>query len=274
MKIKLLENINMKKTKYVLPSMVTSCSLLFSFLAVVSAFDGFFEKACFYLIMAAFADAIDGRVARYTNSQSVFGAAYDSIADVVSFGAAPALILYSWVLKELGSLGAIISFLYLLGVALRLAKFDTMPPVKDLTSEQKKERRLYFFGLPCPAAAVTLIGWLWFVQSIGFEKFSYVLHIFVAIITTAITLYLAAMMLSNIKFRSLKDSDGEGHFSYLYIILFLLMILLLFTVPQKMTFIGMMTYSATGPVLLFVNYLNKDKEKQKLAAENSNELSK
>ncbi len=106
----LLENIDMKKSKYVLPSLFTSASLLFAFLAIISAFQGRFVSCAVYMLLAAFADAFDGKVARYTHTQTDFGAALDSLADVVSFGATPALVMYFWSLHKLGPIGAAIAF--------------------------------------------------------------------------------------------------------------------------------------------------------------------
>ncbi|WP_204206962.1 CDP-alcohol phosphatidyltransferase family protein, partial [Francisella tularensis] len=159
----LLENIDMKKSKYILPSLFTSASLLFAFLAIIAAFNGNFVSSAVYMLLAGFADAFDGRVARYTHTQTEFGAALDSLADVVSFGATPALVMYFWSLHNIGALGAAISFLYLLAVALRLAKFDTMP-AGDNSEENIIERRLYFYGMPCPAGAVTISGLIWMGQ--------------------------------------------------------------------------------------------------------------
>jgi CDP-diacylglycerol--serine O-phosphatidyltransferase len=239
----LLENIDMKKSKYILPSLFTSASLLFAFLAIISAFQGNFVSCAVYMLLSGFADAFDGRVARYTHTQTEFGAALDSLADVVSFGATPALVMYFWSLHHIGSIGAAISFLYLLAVALRLAKFDTMP-IKDTSEKGIRERRLYFYGLPCPAGAVTISGLIWLGQKTFVGDYS-----FITVILTAFTaLYLAFMMVSDIKFRSFKDSDGQGNISKLYVICFILIILMLFTMPEKLLYLIMIGYALSGPI--------------------------
>ncbi|AJI47047.1 phosphatidylcholine/phosphatidylserine synthase [Francisella philomiragia] len=242
----LLENIDMKKSKYILPSLFTSASLLFAFLAIIAAFQGNFISSAVYMLLAGFADAFDGRVARYTHTQTEFGAALDSLADVVSFGATPALVMYFWSLHNLGALGAAIAFLYLLAVALRLAKFDTML-ASDNSEESMLERRLYFYGMPCPAGAVTISGLIWMGQRflVGDSTF---LSIVVVVLTAFTALYLAFMMVSDIKFRSFKDSDGKGNISKLYVICFILIILMLFTMPDKLLYFIMIGYALSGPV--------------------------
>jgi len=253
----LLENIDMKKSKYILPSLFTSASLLFSFLAIIAAFQGGFVSSAVYMLLAGFADAFDGRVARYTHTQTDFGAALDSLADVVSFGATPALVMYFWSLHYIGAIGAAISFLYLLAVALRLAKFDTMP-AKDLSEQDILDRRMYFYGLPCPAGAVTISGLVWMGQRylVGESTFS---AIVVVLLTASTALYLAFMMVSDVKFRSFKDSDGKGNISKLYVICFILIILMLFTMPEKLLYIIMLGYILSGPMSHY-NYKQKMKK--------------
>ena len=239
----IFDRIDMQKAKYVLPSLFTSASLMFSFLAIVSAFHSNFTYSAVYMLLSGFADAFDGRVARLTDTQTEFGAALDSLADVVSFGATPALVLYCWSLESLGHIGAGISFLYLLSVALRLAKFDTQPPLKDITEEQKIERKLYFYGLPCPAAAVTISGLVW----MGDTYFAN-LEILKIILSLFLVIYLATMMISDVKFRSFKDSDGKGNTSRLFILSFVLMLIMLFTIPQLFMFPVMFCYIISGPI--------------------------
>ena len=238
----LLENIDMKKSKYVLPSLFTSASLLFAFLAITAAFGGNFIPCAVYMLLSGFADAFDGRVARYTHTQTEFGAALDSLADVVSFGATPALVMYFWTLHNLGKIGIIISFLYLLAVAFRLAKFDTQKPKDKLTEKEKLERRLYFYGIPCPAGAVTISGLIWLGENWpNYTSINTILAIFTS-------LYLSFLMVSDIKFKSFKDSDGKGNISKLYIICFILIILMLFTMPEKLLYLIMIGYALSGPI--------------------------
>jgi CDP-diacylglycerol--serine O-phosphatidyltransferase len=259
----LLDKIDMKKSKYILPSLFTSASLLFAFLAIVSAFHGGaaetaaaakeeFIKCAAYMLLASFADAFDGRVARLTNTQTSFGAALDSLADVVAFGAAPALVMYFWILKDLGMIGAAIAFLYLLAVALRLAKFDTQEPVTNMSPEMEIERKLYFYGMPCPAGAVAFSGLIWLGEGvIGRTGFGEYIVLFLTLFTCV---YLAFAMISNIKFRSFKDSDGKGNISKLYVICFIGLILMIFTMPEKLLYLIIMGYALSGPISTYNHY--------------------
>ena len=139
---------------YLLPNLFTSAALFSGFFAIVQAMNGHFELAAIAIFIAMVLDGLDGRVARMTNTQSAFGAEYDSLSDMVSFGVAPALILYIWALKPLGKLGWLAAFMYCACAALRLARFNT-----KLEDEHQDKR--YFQGLPSPGAAALLAGSGW-----------------------------------------------------------------------------------------------------------------
>jgi CDP-diacylglycerol--serine O-phosphatidyltransferase len=132
---------------YVLPNLFTTAALFCGFFAIVKAMSGSFEQAAVAIFVAMVLDGLDGRVARMTRTQSAFGAEYDSLSDMVSFGVAPALVTYAWALKDMGRLGWIAAFIYCAGAALRLARFNTTLEVMD---------RRYFQGLPSPAAAAVV----------------------------------------------------------------------------------------------------------------------
>ena len=137
---------------YLLPNLFTTAALFAGFFAIVQAMQGDFERAAMAIFIAMVLDGLDGRVARMTNTQSAFGAEYDSLSDMVSFGAAPALVVYEWALRDLGRLGWIAAFIYCAGAALRLARFNTTLEVTD---------KRYFQGLPSPAAAALVAGLVW-----------------------------------------------------------------------------------------------------------------
>ena len=137
---------------YLLPNLFTTGALFSGFYAITSAMDNRFETAAIAIFVAMILDGMDGRVARLTNTQSEFGAQYDSLSDMVSFGAAPALVMYLWAFTSFGKLGLFAAFVHMAGGALRLARFNT-----QLTSADKR----YFQGLPSPAAAAILAGFLW-----------------------------------------------------------------------------------------------------------------
>lgn len=137
---------------YVLPNLFTTAALFCGFFAIVQAMQQHFDQSAIAIFVAMVLDSLDGRVARLTNTQSAFGAEYDSLSDMVSFGVAPALVMYEWALKDMGRVGWIAAFVYCAGAALRLARFNTTLEVVD---------KRYFQGLPSPAAAALVAGLVW-----------------------------------------------------------------------------------------------------------------
>src|SRR5450631_820733 len=144
-----------KRGIYLLPNIFTTLNLFAGFYAIVQGMNHDFEKSAIAIFVAMVLDSIDGRVARLTRTQSAFGAEYDSLSDMVSFGAAPALIVYEWALKGMGKLGWIAAFVYVAGAALRLARFNTMLDVAD---------KRWFTGMPSPAAAALVAGLVWIID--------------------------------------------------------------------------------------------------------------
>ena len=151
----LIKNRVRRRGIYLLPNLFTTAALFAGFYAIVQAMNGRFDQAAIAIFVAMVLDSLDGRVARLTKTQSAFGAEYDSLSDMVSFGAAPALIVYEWSLRGMGKLGWIAAFVYVAGAALRLARFNTMLEVAD---------KRYFQGLPSPAAAALVAGFVWIVD--------------------------------------------------------------------------------------------------------------
>ena len=143
---------------YILPNLFTAAALFAGFYAIVQAMNGRFDMAAIAIFVAAVLDSLDGRVARLTRTQSAFGAEFDSLADMVSFGAAPALVIYEWSLKGLGKLGWIAAFIYVAGAALRLARFNTMLEVAD---------KRWFQGLPSPSAGALVAGFVYIMDDYG-----------------------------------------------------------------------------------------------------------
>src|SRR6266487_4295186 len=143
---------------YLLPNLFTTAALFAGFYAIVQAMNVNFDYAAIAIFVAMVLDGLDGRIARMTHTQSAFGAEYDSLSDMVCFGAAPALVMYEWVLRDLGKLGWIAAFVYVAGAALRLARFNTMLEVAD---------KRYFTGIPSPAAAALVAGMVWIFFDLG-----------------------------------------------------------------------------------------------------------
>src|SRR5881628_2041395 len=143
---------------YLLPNLFTTAALFGGFYAIVQAMNDRFDHAAIAIFVAMVLDGLDGRVARLTKTQSAFGAEYDSLSDMVCFGAAPALVVYEWALRSMGKLGWIAAFVYCAGAALRLARFNTNIEVVD---------KRFFQGLPSPAAAALVVGFIWVMDELG-----------------------------------------------------------------------------------------------------------
>src|SRR5689334_20193022 len=180
-----------RKGIYILPNLFTLAALFGGFYAVVMAMNGRFEQACIGVFCAMVLDSLDGRVARMTHTQSAFGEQMDSLADMVSFGAVPALIVYEWALKGLGKAGWIAAFAYCSCAALRLARFNTNIGVVD---------KRYFQGLPSPAAAALVIGFIWVANDNKIPVSEYGMPWLAALFA----LYAGVTMVSNVPFYSFK----------------------------------------------------------------------
>lgn len=189
-----------KKGIYLLPNVLTTGALFAGFYAVLLGFGGHYEFAVIAIFTAMFFDGLDGRVARLTNTESDFGMQYDSLADMVSFGIAPAVVSYAWGLSSLGNLGIAAAFIYASCAALRLARFN----VQSAQSDEKQ-----FTGLPSPAAAALIAGFIGSVQG----SQSQFLYILAAVLTAAAGL----LMVSNLKYPSFKDFDLRGKVSFVVI---------------------------------------------------------
>lgn len=221
---------------YLLPNLFTSASMFSGFFSIIIAFNSNFVLAAICIYLAAIMDFLDGRIARLTNTQSSFGAEYDSMADIVSFGVAPALIIYFWSLKNLNKFGWAIAFIYLSCVALRLSRFNSHID-HDLTFNIR-----YFVGLPCPAAAAVLAGFVWFFSNLGYHSGTFLLNI----VTAIMTLYLSAMMISNINFKSFKDYDLKGKVVFIKSVFIVFIITVIFIDPSMTLFTIFMFYSVSG----------------------------
>ncbi len=182
-----------RKGIYVLPNAITLAGLFGGFYAIVMAMNGRFELAALGVFCAMVLDSLDGRVARMTNTQSAFGEQMDSLADMVSFGAAPALIVYEWALKGLGKLGWIAAFVYCAGAALRLARFNTNIGIVD---------KRFFQGLPSPAAAALVAGFIWVMDDAGFKAVAQIEWL--TWTAFAVTLFAGLTMVTNVPFYSFK----------------------------------------------------------------------
>lgn len=219
---------------YLLPNLFTTAALFAGFYAITAALSQQFELAAVSIFMAMILDGLDGRVARLTNTQSAFGAEYDSMADMVSFGVAPAVVMFIWSLSGLGKLGWVAAFVHTAGAALRLARFNTQVATAD---------KRYFQGLPSPSAAAILAGLVWFCEAhgVGGDSIRYV--------ALCLVLTTGLLMVSNFRYYSFKDVDLRGRVPFVRAIAVMLIFALLFTNPSLMLFGLFSTYAVSGPLL-------------------------
>src|SRR6476646_6391879 len=189
----LIKNRVRRRGIYLLPNLFTTAALFAGFYAIVQAMNGRFEHSAVSIFIAMVLDGLDGRVARLTHTQSEFGAEYDSLSDMVSFGAAPGLVIYEWALKGMGKLGWVAAFVYCACAALRLARFNTNLGVAD---------KRFFQGLPSPAAAALIAGFVWTMQGWGLDPVEVRWGAWTA---WALAMFAGLSMVSNVKFYSGKD---------------------------------------------------------------------
>src|SRR3989449_9914396 len=220
---------------YWLPNAITTCALFAGFYAIVQAMNLRFELAAAGVFAAMVFDALDGRVARLTRTQSEFGAEYDSLSDMVSFGAAPALIMYEWALKDLGRFGWIAAFVYCAGAALRLARFNTNIDVVD---------KRFFQGLPSPATAALVAGFLWLASDNKIPVDDYG----VPWVAAFLTIYAGLTMVSNVPFYSFKDINLRRSVPFAVILLIVLGFVLISSDPPIALFLLFVAYGLSGYV--------------------------
>lgn len=228
-----------RKGIYILPNLFTLAALFGGFYAVVMAMNGHFDQAAIGIFCAMVLDSLDGRVARMTNTQSAFGEQMDSLSDMVSFGAAPALVAYEWALRGLGRWGWIAAFVYCACTALRLARFNVNTSVVD---------KRYFQGLPSPAAAAMVAGFIWLLTELGvargqsgwmsWNQLSWWMF--------ALTLYAGLTMVTNVPFYSFKDIRMKKSVPFAAIVLIALLLAMISINPPVVLFCIFMVYGFSG----------------------------
>ena len=231
-----------RKGIYILPNLFTLAALFGGFYSVVMAMNARFDLAALGVFAAMILDSLDGRVARMTNTQSAFGEQMDSLSDMVSFGAAPALIAYEWSLKGLGRWGWIAAFVYCACAALRLARFNVNTGVVD---------KRWFQGLPSPAAAALVAGFIWLVNEWG-KRGGEVLYLSwtqITWVTFAFTLYAGLTMVTNAPFYSFKDIQVKKSVPFAVIVLIALGIAVINIHPPTVLFGLFVIYGLSGYVV-------------------------
>lgn len=216
---------------YMVPNMITLAALFGGFYSVVMAMNGRYDLATVGIFVAMVLDSLDGRVARLTNTQSAFGEQMDSLSDMVSFGAAPALIAYEWTLRDIGRWGWIAAFVYCACAALRLARFNVNTAVVD---------KRYFQGLPSPAAAALVAGFIWLMTELEVPAQDVTWAMFV------ITLYTGLTMVTNVPFYSFKDLSLKKSVPFAAIVLVALGIAVINIHPPTVLFALFVVYGLSG----------------------------
>ena len=237
---------------YLLPSVLTTFGMFAGFYSIIASINGEFTTAAISIMIAMLWDTLDGRVARLTNTQSEFGAEYDSLADLVSFGLAPALLVYEWTLSDLGRFGWLAAFIYLACAALRLARFNTQVGSAD---------KRYFQGFPSPAAAGVIATMIWLkiwtyaffdsdVISIGYY------------LGAGITIVCGLLMVSNVRYYSFKELDSKKA-SFRFLLGIVLSLIVLLYKPNIVLFTGFFLYMLSGPFITIVGLNKRRIEKKK-----------
>lgn len=226
---------------YLLPNLFTTGAMFAGFYAIVSAFHGDFRTAALAVFVAGILDGMDGRVARLTNTQSEFGVQFDSLSDLVSFGLAPALVMYTWSLSSLaeygrtwGKIGWAAAFIYAVCAALRLARFNTQVGVAD---------KRYFQGLASPAAAALCMSFVWTMTKFDITGAE------VAFFTLPLAVIAGLLMVSNVRYYSFKAWPKGDRVPFIWLIAAVLIVVLLFIDPARVLFAGTVIYTISGPVM-------------------------
>ena len=220
---------------YLVPNLFTTAALFAGFYAIVQAMNGRFEVSAVAIYIAMVLDGLDGRVARLTRTQSEFGAQYDSLSDMVSFGAAPALVMYEWTLKGMGKLGWIAAFVYCAATALRLARFNTNIDVVD---------KRFFQGLPCPMAAALVAGFVWVSDDFGIERAEALMWL-----AWGLMMFAGISMVSSVPFYSFKDINFRKSVPFWVVIAAVAAITVVALKPSMVLFLLCVAYALSGYVL-------------------------
>jgi len=226
---------------YLLPNLFTTAGLFAGFYAIVAAIAGHFQPAAIAVFVAMIMDGLDGRIARLTHTESAFGKEYDSLSDMVSFGLAPALVMYEWAFKDMvnfgwawGKIGWLGAFFYAITAALRLARFNVRAGVVD---------KRYFQGLPSPAAAGIVAGTVWLGVDLSIPGPALVIPAYV------LTVAAGALMVSSIGYYSFKDFNLHGRVPFSTILIIPIAIIVISLSPPDVLFGVFFLYACSGPVM-------------------------
>ncbi len=235
-----------RKGVFLLPNLITTAALFAGFYAIVAGMKGDFAQAGMAIIVAQFMDGFDGRVARMTNTTSAFGVQYDSLSDMVSFGLAPSLVIFSWGLEPLGKVGWAAAFVFASCAALRLARFNTQVETVD---------KKYFVGLASPPAAAVLATTVWTWHDVTPSRE-------VSALIALVTIGLGLLMVSNLRYTSFKDLNLRGRVPFVVMLAALLVFVIIAIEPSSVLLMMACTYAASGPVMWLLALRKRNREKQ------------
>lgn len=236
---------NLRKGVYILPNLITAGGIFAGFYVIIAATAGQYERAAWFILLAAIFDGLDGKVARLTGTSSKFGVELDSLADVISFGVAPGVLLYLWALRPFGKLGWLAAFLYVICGALRLARFN----VQVTTVESRR-----FIGMPIPAAAcIVATCVLLFYELGGTGTIKMVSMVFLVFL-------LAFLLVSNIKYISLKDPELFKRQPFVMLVVAIILLIVIVAKPKIMLFLIGIAYMLSGPIGSFLGWRKKRRE--------------
>lgn len=238
---------SLRKGVYILPNLVTTGSLFAGFYGIVASMNGRYDVAAWFILVSAVFDALDGKVARLTNTTSQFGVEYDSLADLVAFGVAPGVLMYSWALQPFGKLGWLAAFLYVVCGALRLARFN----VQVDTVESKN-----FVGLPIPAAASMVAACVLLFYHLGGSGT-------IRMVSVLVLIYgLAVLMVSNVPYYAFKDPELLKRRPFWILVLAIVLIIVIVAQPEVMFFVIFLVYTMFSPVIALVSFWRRRQEEK------------
>lgn len=240
-----------KRGVYLLPNILTTFGLFSGFFAIILATKGQYGDAAIAIFVAMLWDGLDGRVARLTNTQSEFGAQYDSMADMVSFGIAPALLMYFWLFADLGKIGWLGAFVYVAAGALRLARFNTQIGIED---------KRYFQGLPSPAAAALIAGMVWTKDIIGITAYD---DQYLVLFAWVVLVGAGVLMVSNVRYYSFKEINLKGRSSFKLLLIATLIIIVITVWPSAILFVFFFAYALSGLIMTMIEVRQKRRLKKR-----------
>jgi CDP-diacylglycerol--serine O-phosphatidyltransferase len=226
-----------RRGAYLLPSLFTMGNMVFGFYAIICGLDGYFRRGSLFIVLAAALDSVDGRIARMTGTESEFGKEYDSLADVITFGAAPGMLAYLWGLRQLNEDAWLISVFYMVCTATRLARFNVQTRVVDSR---------WFVGLPSPWAALTICALLSFAPE--YKEYPADVRVVMQVVMAMALLLIGALMVSTFRYNSFKKLDLRKRWSYRAFVPFAAILLVLLFIPRALLLVITLLYTLSGPV--------------------------